>query len=232
MEDKVVGDPIVDPNQEPTTTEPGDDAKWYDSASDDYKTNEAMGLKDSATMDDFFAKHSEMSKGFEDLKSKQPVIPESADKYELPLPDGITDESQTLNPFFREAAHASGLTQEQATALATGFTDQMVKQVQAMREAGIKELQGTKTDQEFEKFKATSVAALAKYAEVSGIDADAQKTFVAQYGDDPAIIKMMNFFGEKMSEGGWVPGQGIIPGDGKPVVGTKEYYIKMGFPEK
>ena len=222
---------IQDPaTTEPTQKEPGTAGAWYESASDDYKNNKTLGLKDSETMDAFLEKHSKLSKDFADLKG---TIPEGPEGYTLPLPEGVEDENQTLNPFFRQAAHSAGLSQEQATKLSTDFTAQMIKQVTEAREAGIAALKEGKTDQEFEKFKNTSLEALAKYTKVSGMDENAQKGFVAKYGDDPDMIRLMNFFGTRISEGGWVPGEGQRgSGGGTPEVGSVEYYENLGFKKK
>ena len=116
MPDPVVGaqDPIVvDPGQK--TNEPGSEGAWYESASDEYKNNEAFGLKDTETMDSFFEKHSALSKEFEELKGQVPVIPEGPDGFLGRLTDLIVKPGRLMAhvgvaPRWWHASTSSGCT--------------------------------------------------------------------------------------------------------------------------
>lgn len=64
-----------------------------------------------------FRTASELAKGYADLKSAQPVIPESPDKYEMPdIPEGQTFDEKAATEF-KGLAHKMGLTNDQMKAI-------------------------------------------------------------------------------------------------------------------
>ncbi len=77
-----------------------------------------------------------------DLTASKPVVPETADGYEVTVPDGVAA-SEELVKSFKVAAHESGMTQAQVTSSANVFnsfiSDQTKKQTEAMKAAYAKE---------------------------------------------------------------------------------------------
>ncbi len=86
---------------------------WLDGLPDDLKSNETIKA---------FKGPQELAKALLDTKAKLPVVPESADKYEVAVPEGHPKDDNFIN-WFKDTALQAGLTQNQAAILNKGYVD-------------------------------------------------------------------------------------------------------------
>lgn len=128
--------------------------------------------------------------------------PETADKYSFKRPDNLAAYDEDFAKWFRGAAHKAGVPDRVASALhdqyVGWFAEMMAKDVAAVNAAkaeGMKALE-TEWGPQFEPRKAMALEAvratrnekLVEWFDKSGL------------GDDPNMIRLMAFFGEKMGE--------------------------------
>jgi hypothetical protein len=177
-------------------------ASWLDTLPDDLKGNEDLkAFKDPA----------EVAKALLETKAKLPVAPETADAYQLAIPDGIkVDDS-----FVAEAkawAHKAGMSQGQFEAFAQPYMEaqrQYEQQVQQAEQAAIDGLRkewGPKFDENLTLTKAT-------IKRFGGEDL-AQFVETSRMGNNAAFVKAWFQVGKAISEDKLIEGDGArVPGE-------------------
>ena len=171
-------------------------ASWLDTLPDDLKSNEDLKA---------FKDPSEVAKALLETKAKLQTAPETADAYQLAIPDGIkVDDS-----FVAEAkawAHTAGMSQAQFEAFAKPYMEaqrQYEQQVQQAEQAGIDGLKkewGPKFDENVKVAK----DALTRFG------GEEFKTYLDQtrLGNNPALIKAFVAIGKAISEDKLIEGEG------------------------
>ncbi|MCK5602585.1 hypothetical protein KAR91_11965 [Candidatus Pacearchaeota archaeon] len=182
----------------------GTGTSFVDSLGDDLKGNEIFtGIEDAPGLG---TKYADLHKSHEDLKSNLPQVPESADKYEFNVPEGVSIEfSKEGVDSFQASAHEAGYTQAQydlAVSAALKRDQELVDQYNTQRQEtvdGIKQEYGDKFDANVE---------LAKKAA-----GDAAPENVDDLVASP-LFKRLVFLGSKISEDNLGEGAGQSGGSG------------------
>lgn len=138
------------------------------------------------------------------------VPPESADKYALNVPEGLKDrikgedlaKSEDVKAFVGKC-HAAGYTQAQIDVALGELLERGVKMREAQPvmdaaecTATLRQLDGWKTDQEYQAQMGKAYRAAAAYAgDQAELDA-----FLAKHGNDPVVARMLAKIGAELAE--------------------------------
>lgn len=140
--------------------------------------------------------------------------PESADKYELPVPEGDDGSfAQAVAPVL----HELGLTNKQAKGLAEWWNETSGKRIEMERESFLAKSEeeftalrrewGAAADQNIELAK----RAVAKFGADAGIDADSLERLEEAIGTGP-MLKLFHSIGASFAEGTFVAAEGTTGG--------------------
>lgn len=175
------------------TANPGDGASWTDGLPEAIRGNEAFkGYKD---MGAFAQKHLEIL----EAHSKAPKAPESADKYDLPAPEG----DEEARKAFGESAFKAGMSQEQARAVWDSMQEFAKRHIDASRAEHEKSVEALKKEWPGTKWEEN--VTLAKRAETM-LTRDAAHVIEwaksRNLGSDPGFVRLLAFIGKAVSEDG------------------------------
>jgi hypothetical protein len=188
------GEPKGSDDSTPAPKDGDDDSKPAED--DDAGEEQKKGDDDKPAEDD-------ASKGLD-------TIPESPDKYQIAIPEGVPRD-ENMEKVFRETAYALGLTQRQAQKLA---------EMQANRTKQVLEAQAQEAQKSIEKLQArwganydTNVQAARKALDVFGspelhklMDAVIPGTDM-RFGDHPAVVEHFYAIGQAISESAIIRGE-------------------------
>jgi hypothetical protein len=172
---------------------------WVESLSDETRTEDNLkSLKDKSIED--------VTKDYLRLKSETAVVPEKPEDYKISLPEGVKKE----NPFtqaFRNWAHEAKLSNDQVNTINASLDGYMMEEIKAQREAqeGLKQKavdalkDEWKTD--YDEKKKTALAAFAKL-----VPDEKEREPFAEFGNNPAVIKLFYKIGTMISEDKFVLG--------------------------
>lgn len=171
-----------------TETEPKVEGSWLDALPDDLKGNEALkGYKDAG----------EAAKALVELQGKLPVVPESADAYEITIPEG-QQYSEALINSAKQWALEAGMSQEQLgkfTERYLAHEAQVFQEIQKQEQEALGALEkewGSSFEANVERAK----RAISRFGDAEF------KQFLdsSRLGNNPAMVKMFLKVAEAMSE--------------------------------
>ena len=145
--------------------------------------------------------YADVHKQHTELQAGQPVIPESADNYEINLADG-QQADEGLMSGFKAWSHEAGMTNEQAQSISNKFNEhmgQLAVDAENAEKEGVDNLRkewGGKFDENAEM----SNKGINRIFIESGMDKETQDAFTQKYGNDPSIIKMFQTVGSLIAE--------------------------------
>ncbi len=150
-----------------------------------------------------------LAQGYIDMKTSQPVVPETADNYQVDIPTDVKVD-ETDSGLFRGAAHEMGLTNEQYQkvmqfdfARATR-TNKVAQEAHEKAVSDMKLEMGDKYDENLAT--AQKVMAAAKTEELAKTD----------LGNNPELFRLLVWVGGSIAEDQLETGAGGGQGDGRP----------------
>lgn len=213
-------------------------AEFVGSLPEDLRNNEAFyGFEDLGGLAKSYAETigqlSEKEKTLTELQGKIPSIPNSASEYQIEPPEGYSEED--FNEF-REFAHETGMSQEQATKAIQFSLQQQQAQKQKNAKAAAEAINGLKTEwgDNFPTNSKMAKDAVARFGSETAMkmlahpeDGGATITFngvTMPLGDHPEIAKMFLTVAGAISEDTLLTGSGARPNlrprgeDGRPIL--------------
>jgi AAA+ ATPase superfamily predicted ATPase len=173
-------------------------------------------------------------KNYLDLKSKQVVVPEKPEDYEITVPEGM-EKDEVLMGHFQTWAHKAGLSKDQAKMISDGWNEFIAQVVKDDQEAqakaqddAVNELKDIWKGDSYEKNTEAANMALGKLALATGYKEDEIKAIAEKYKNDTRLIRMFHTLSTKISEDVF---EGGIPGAKDKEMST-EQFLKGVFNQK
>lgn len=181
---------------------------WMAQLPDDYKGDES--LSQFKTLGDFAKAYKETSTKAQELEGKIPKAPESPDEYEFEETDLPLDED--LLGSFKEIAHQTGMTKDQAKAAVKVYNDAVKGQMEAQKTAAEEQIEKTQKalkEEWGDKYDA-KVEAMRKGIQQFGSDElnellNSKEIDGVKLGNHPVLIKYLSAIGEAMADDNWTP---------------------------
>lgn len=204
-------------------------ATWWDGLPDDVKGNEAyLPFKDKQPADvlNEYGQVSAKLKGAVVVPGENATdeekqafaaklrewngVPETADKYQVQLPEGVTANDPLLAAFVK-AGHAEGMNSKQVQAGINAFVEYATAAKAAEMESAKTELQEAwKAD--FDANMTLAKSTIRKIAAESGVKEDTVFSALEQgLGNNVALVKMFHNLSRFYKEDGGTPGGGGTP---------------------
>jgi hypothetical protein len=179
---------------------------WTESLSEEFRTEDNLkSLEGINTPED-------LAKGYLDLKTRQVIVPEKPEEYEIPDPEGsdlVIDEN--LKAHFRNLAHKVGLSKEQAKAITEGYNEYMTALIEKIvkddeaaqvkaREDAENALKDLWKGEAYEKNLEAAKMAIKKLAKATGFDDEELEALKKSYANDTRLMRMFHTLSTKISE--------------------------------